>query len=186
MKRYRRRVLLVPAVLVALVWVLLWRHPAHRGDDPAYAVIALQIGLIAAVSVLSQLWRTTSWTVRAMGVLGYVAGGAVLYLLIASDHWELTQRGWHEGITDLAAAILIVGGPLLLWGLIETTVDDRRIETPLRRLEKTTDRNVALSHTLEHVAAQQETRGAEQDQRETAQNARDDADTGAAPCEDSS
>lgn len=125
MKRFSRRALLVPACCVAAVWYLLWLHPAQR-DDPWYAGIALGIGVIAALSVLYQLRRTTSWTIRAMGVLGYVLGGAVFYLLIASDHWERVQRGWHEGITDLAAAILIVGGPLLLWGLLATTVDDLR------------------------------------------------------------
>ena len=125
MKRFPRRTLLLPAVAVAVAWFLLWLHPA-RHDDPVYGWIALEIGIVGAIGVYFQLRRTTSWTIRAMGVLAYVLGGAILYLTIAQGHWYPLSPGWHEGWTDLAAAVLFVGGPLLLYGYIATTVDDRR------------------------------------------------------------
>ena len=166
MKRFTRWALLVPATFVAIAWYLLWLHPARPRNDPVYAWIALEIGVVGALSVIYQFVRTNAWTVRAMGVLCYVLGAVVLYLLISSGHWATVPRGWKEGFTDLAGAILIVGGPLLLYGLIATTVDDMRLDAPLARLEHTTDRNIALGHTLEQVSTQQETRGIEQDARQ--------------------
>jgi len=125
MKRYPRRALLIPAVLVAAVWYLLYLHPARR-DDPWYAAIGLGVGLVSLIAVIYQLVRTTSWTIRAMGVLGYVVGGAVFYLSVAQHEWYPINAGWHEGVIDLSAAVLVICGPLLLWGMVETTVDDRR------------------------------------------------------------
>lgn len=101
-------------VVVALVVAILqWKHfnPQH---DPVDEWLLLIMALTGFVGLGIMVVRTEDWTIRAIGVFGYIAAASLLFVLF--------ERAaiWDDQFTslqlDVVRALFLVGAPLWLIG----------------------------------------------------------------------
>lgn len=114
MTQYPRKLALpLFAAAVALIWGLLHFH--HFGPhDLLDTDLALLIGVGWTIGTLFMLIETEGWTIRALGVLGAIAGDAVLYSYLGG--------ALPKAMLNLARAFLIIGMPLFLIGVVLTII----------------------------------------------------------------
>lgn len=101
---------------VAAAWVFFYFHDSGRGD-PIDLVLALALGVIWTMAVIQMVLETPKWSVRALGILGTIAGDAVLYSAIGVSSWR--EERIPEGVTDIARSFFVVGTPLFLIAIFQ-------------------------------------------------------------------
>lgn len=111
-------------IATALIVVLLqWLNfnPNHDPVDEWLLLLAAGSGLLGLTIMVL---RTEQWTIRALGVFGYIASVSLLFILF--------ERAaiWHDRFTslqlDIVRAFLLAGAPLWLVGQVQSLVDFKK------------------------------------------------------------
>lgn len=80
-------------------------------------IVGLIGGTLLVVGVI-MLAFTPNWSARGLGIVSVSLGCAVLYLGSLMFYVEPATKRWFNPVTDLARAFLVVGGPLLVFGIL--------------------------------------------------------------------
>lgn len=117
---------------VGVTWIALWKIPAPIPPQTAWydQTILYEIAIVFSTAAVVMLISRKMWTIRAVGLffsalaIGLLFWNAV-YVRQSGYHVNdkgrivpNTNPGIQEGVSDLARALLIIGGPLLMVGLI--------------------------------------------------------------------
>ena len=104
------------AVAVSAIFIFFRTLPADTKElfDPYIVGV---IGISSVIVGIIMIRFTAIWTARAMGLMSCMWGSAVLYngSLLFYLFPETTE--YFGPVTDAARAFLLVGGPLLLFGI---------------------------------------------------------------------
>lgn len=110
------RVFWMGMLTVALVWALLQRYTSTESDRIDNLIVTA-IAAIFALASLVMIAGTFRWSIRAFGLLCTSLATAIIYGTESYTR-NVSHRPPQEPVLDLARAMFIVGGPLLLFGLI--------------------------------------------------------------------
>jgi hypothetical protein len=116
---------------VAAAWAALYLTPAPVPPKTAWydTSIVYEIAIVFSTAALVMLISRKMWTIRAIGLffsalaIGLLFWNAVYvrqsgYRVEGGRVVANTDHGIQEAVSDLARALLIVGGPLLMVGLV--------------------------------------------------------------------
>lgn len=118
MVRWGRLLYLLAAI--GAVWGFLAVHESTSTED---GWLVLLIGCTYGLAVLAMLAGTRYWTVRGLGLLGTLAGDAILYTTLGA-----ATLGWFrtpEWRLDMVRSCFAVGGALMAVSLLVWAVRTR-------------------------------------------------------------
>ena len=119
------------SVAVAATWTVLYFIPAPIPPQTAWydQTIVYEIAIVFSTTAAVMAISRKTWTIRAIGLffaaiaIGLLFWNAV-YVRQSGYRFEKgrvipnTNPGVQEGVGDLARALLFIGGPLLMVGLV--------------------------------------------------------------------
>lgn len=105
----------IVAVVVVFVVFRVWEP---RNAEPLDAVIVGMIGTTFLIVGIVMIVMTRTWTARGLGLVSAILGTAVLYLGTLAIYLVPETARYAEVISDATRALLLVGGPLVLYGIV--------------------------------------------------------------------
>lgn len=121
---------LATLTLTGIVWAMLQLHDSNTRDpidDAMIVTIAMTFWFAAAVMLIGK--KGSQWSARATGILLTTLATAYFYSLVLYGR-RFADAPAPEWATDVLRSLLMVGGPLFLYGLITWTWVHWRVRRP--------------------------------------------------------
>jgi len=126
------RTLIAASVVVAGVWTTLYVTPTPIPPATSWydKMIFYEIAIVFSTAAAVMLISRKMWTIRAVGLFFSALAIGLLFwnaVYVRQSGYRVnaagrvvpnTNHGIQEGVTDLSRALLMVGGPLLMIGLL--------------------------------------------------------------------
>lgn len=95
-------------------------------------IVVGQIAVVAAFTVSSMSLKTLAWTIRGLGIWGFMGAILILYSATQLVEFGALNRPVAQWIVNIWRSPLVVGGSFMLYGYYRwtrgTAWDDRRRE----------------------------------------------------------
>lgn len=172
-------IVLVTLIAITLVTLLSFGEAQTKRyfDPPMLAVISLAYASAALMMMSRTGWRL--WTVLGSGLLATMLGDAILYAYILAPRIGF-EFPFREERLALIRALLVIGGPFVLAGLIREefrTFQDRR-DREATKVEQAAVRTIQAATEIRHTAEDLRQSGVtvdQEEQRQVRQDSREDA-----------
>jgi hypothetical protein len=126
------KTLLGASAAVTATWGALYFAPAPIPPATAWydKTIVYEIAIVFSTAALVMLISRKMWTIRAVGLFFSALAIGLLFwnaVYVRQSGYRVndkgrvvpnTNHGIQEGVTDLSRALLMIGGPLLMVGLV--------------------------------------------------------------------
>ena len=126
------KTLAASSLVVAGVWTALWFTPSPIPPRTAWydTMLVYEIAIAFTTAAVVMVISRRTWTIRAIGLLFSAFAVGLLFwnaVYVRQSGYRVnengrvvpnTNHGLQEGVSDLARALLVVGGPLLMVGLV--------------------------------------------------------------------
>ena len=120
------------SIATAALWSAFYLTPMPVPPSVSWydKMIVYEIAIVFTTAAIVMLISRAVWTIRAIGILFSLMGLGLLFwnaVYVRQSGYKVlpngrvvpnTNAGIQEGVSDLSRALLIIGGPLLMIGLI--------------------------------------------------------------------
>jgi hypothetical protein len=125
------KTLAATSAAVAAIWGVLYLVPAPIPPATTWydKMIVYEIAIVFSTAAIVMLISRKMWTIRAIGLFFSALAIGLLFwnaVYVRQSGYRVrngrvvpnTDHGIQEGVTDLSRALLMIGGPLLMVGLV--------------------------------------------------------------------